>query len=96
MDPHSAPRHAEASPHSPHEAADGRGLEHAALLAEAALRLAQRLREGGLDDMAEEAGSMARSSPLAFLGGSMLIGFAMARFFKATAERRHSAASTPF
>jgi hypothetical protein len=94
MDPQSATPQTEQAPHSEHEATDGVGLERAVLLAQAALRMAQRLRQGGLDDMAVEAGSMARANPYAYFGGSILLGLAMARFFKATAQR--SARATPF
>jgi hypothetical protein len=96
MDPQSAPPQSEETPHSVHEAPDRVGLERAVLLAEAALRLAQRLRQGGLDDIAAEAGSMARANPFAFFGGSILIGLAAARFFKATGERARPARATPF
>ena len=96
MDPQSAHPQIEDVPHSVHEASDRVGLERAVLLVEAALRLAQRLRQGGLDDIAEEAGSMARANPYAYFGGSILIGVAVARFFKATAQRSHSAGAPPF
>ena len=96
MDPQSAAPQTEATPHPPHQAADRVGLERAVLLAEAALRLAQRLRQGGFDDIAEEAGLMARANPFAFFGGSILVGLAAARFFKATGERSHLARARPF
>ena len=57
------------------------------LLADIAMQMARRLREGGLDEFAERAGAAARARPYAFLIGSILIGAAMARFLKASGQR---------
>ena len=48
---------------------------------------ADRMRGMTLEDVARDTTYFARRHPAAFLGGAALIGFAAARFFKASAER---------
>jgi hypothetical protein len=48
---------------------------------------ADQLRSRNLDDLLRDAQSMARRSPGAFVLGSVAMGFAISRFFKATANR---------
>jgi hypothetical protein len=49
-----------------------------------------QLRSRSVDDLLNDAQTMARRNPTMFLLGSMAIGFAITRFLKASAERKHS------
>ena len=47
-------------------------------------RLSQRLANNDLDTLADDARNWARDNPAAFLGGSVAVGFALSRLFKAS------------
>lgn len=49
--------------------------------------LATRMREGSIDDLAEDARGFARRNPAAFIAGGLVAGFALARFVKASPRR---------
>jgi hypothetical protein len=50
--------------------------------------LATRLREGSIDDLVEDTRTFARRNPWLFILGGVVAGFALARFVKASAQRR--------
>jgi hypothetical protein len=49
--------------------------------------LATRLREGSTEELLEDARRLARRNPALFLAGGVALGFSLARFLKASAER---------
>lgn len=51
-------------------------------------RVSGTLRSQDVDDVMESVENFARRQPVAFLGGAVLTGFALARFMKSSAERR--------
>ena len=50
---------------------------------------ADDLRHRSVDDLLKDTQALARRNPTAFLLGSVAIGVAISRFFKASAERQH-------
>lgn len=56
-------------------------------------RVAVRMRERSVDDLAEEMRQLARSNPALFVLGSLGAGFALARFMKASPHREHDSRS---
>ena len=63
-------------------------------LADGVADAAERMRGMTLDDVARDATDFAKRHPAAFLGGAALLGFALARFMKASA-REETAAYLP-
>ena len=51
-------------------------------------RVSGALRERDLDEIVASVEDFARRQPVAFIGGSVLAGFVLARFMKSSAERR--------
>ena len=51
-------------------------------------RVSSAVREKSVDDIVEMGLDFARSRPGTFLAGSVLVGFALARFLKSSADRR--------
>jgi hypothetical protein len=49
--------------------------------------LATRLREGSIDDLVNDTRALARRSPGLVLAGGLVVGFVLARFVKASAQR---------
>ena len=56
-------------------------------------RVSSAVRDQSIDDIFEMVTSFARERPATFLAGSVLMGFAAARFLKASADRRLEASS---
>ncbi|HYW64310.1 MAG TPA: YtxH domain-containing protein [Bradyrhizobium sp.] len=54
------------------------------------------IRNGNLEDLMQEVQSFARRQPTAFLGISVLVGFAMVRFLKSSAEGAANSGSSDF
>jgi hypothetical protein len=54
-------------------------------------RVSDALSNRSIDDLVHTVEDFARRQPVAFLGGSVLAGFVMARFAKSSSERRHGA-----
>ena len=52
-------------------------------------RVSDALSNRNVDDLLETAEDLARSQPVAFIGGAVLAGFVLARFAKSSSERRH-------
>jgi hypothetical protein len=63
--------------------------EYSRYAAEGLESMAQSLDRRDLDDFVEGVESFARQRPLAFLGGTMVAGFALARFMKSSSARRY-------
>jgi len=55
--------------------------------------LAGRLQESSLDELAEEAKELARRKPAAFMLGSVVVGFGLSRFIKASTHQHTSASA---
>ena len=51
-------------------------------------RFADQIREKGVADMLEDVQAFARRRPALFIGGAFLVGLGIARFLKASADRR--------
>ncbi len=51
--------------------------------------LAGRLQESSLDELAQDAKDLARRRPTAFMLGSVVVGFGLSRFVKASAHHQH-------
>jgi hypothetical protein len=49
--------------------------------------LATRLREGSIEDLADDTRAFARRNPTLFIAGGVAAGFVLARFMKASARR---------
>jgi len=49
--------------------------------------LATRLREGSIEELVDETRGLARRNPGLFIAGGVLVGFVLARFAKASAQR---------
>ncbi len=62
-------------------------------LGEGMSTFAERLQNRNVEQLTEDARTLARDNPTAFLLGSVAVGFGLSRFFKASAERDHSDAS---
>jgi hypothetical protein len=56
--------------------------------------LATRLREGSIDDLVNDTRAFARRNPGLFVAGGLIAGFVVARFAKASAQRREESAAT--
>lgn len=54
--------------------------------------LASRLQESSMDELAEEAKELARKRPTAFMLGSVMVGFGLSRFLKASTHHNHTQA----
>jgi hypothetical protein len=52
----------------------------------------RRLRDEDLDSLMASATDLARRQPVAFFGAAVAAGFALSRFLKASASRRHASA----
>jgi hypothetical protein len=63
--------------------------EYSRHLAEGLENVAQSLSGRDVDDLVEGVEDFARERPAAFLGGAVVAGFALARFMKSSAARRH-------
>jgi len=63
--------------------------EYSRYAAEGLESMAQSLDRRNVDDFVEGVESFARQRPVAFLGGAMVAGFALARFMKSSSARRH-------
>jgi hypothetical protein len=63
--------------------------EYSRYAAEGLESMAQSLDRRDVDDFVEGVESFARQRPLAFLGGTMVAGFALARFMKSSSARRY-------
>jgi hypothetical protein len=59
--------------------------------ADQAARLADQVRDRGLDDLVVKAEGLARRQPELFVGGALLAGVAIGRFLKASSNRRRMA-----
>ena len=57
-------------------------------------RVSSAVRDQSIDDLLDMGLNFARSRPGTFFGGSVLVGFALARFLKASADRRNEMSST--
>jgi hypothetical protein len=57
-------------------------------------RVSSAVRDQSIDDLLGMGLTFARSRPGTFFGGSVLVGFAIARFLKASADRRNEMSST--
>ncbi len=55
--------------------------------------LATRLQESSMDELAEDAKELARKRPTAFMLGSVMVGFGLSRFLKASTHHNHAASS---
>jgi hypothetical protein len=62
--------------------------EYSRQVAEGLESMAQSLSRRGLDDLVEGIEDFARQRPVAFMGGAVVAGFALARFMKSSAVRR--------
>jgi hypothetical protein len=51
------------------------------------------IREQSIEDVVDGVTDFARRQPMMFFGGSVLAGFALARFLKASADRRYEEAA---
>jgi hypothetical protein len=63
--------------------------EYSRYAAEGLESMAQSLDRRNVDDFVEGVESFARQRPVAFLGGAMVAGFALARFMKSSSARRY-------
>lgn len=63
-------------------------------LGEGMSTFAERLQDRNAEQLTDDARSLARDNPTAFLLGSVAVGFGLSRFFKASAERSGSAAGS--
>jgi hypothetical protein len=63
--------------------------EYSQYAAEGLESMARSLDRRDLDDFVEGVEQFARERPIAFLGGAMVAGFALARFMKSSSERRY-------
>jgi hypothetical protein len=63
--------------------------EYSRYAAEGLESMAQSLDRRDVDDFVEGVENFARQRPIAFLGGAMVAGFALARFMKSSSARRH-------
>jgi gas vesicle protein len=63
--------------------------EYSRHLAEGLESMAQSLSGRDVDDLVEGVEEFARERPAVFLGGAVVAGFALARFMKSSAARRH-------
>jgi hypothetical protein len=61
--------------------------EYAGQLAGTMKKFAENLRDRSLDDVIRDTQQLARNNPTLFLMGSVAVGIALSRFFKASAER---------
>ncbi|MFO7305892.1 MAG: hypothetical protein C0P74_010265 [Gammaproteobacteria bacterium] len=68
---------------------------YASQLGSGVSKLAARVREGEIDDLIEDTRELARRNPGLFLAGSALLGFALARFLKASGDEARSPAQFP-
>jgi hypothetical protein len=68
--------------------------EYSRYAAEGLESMAQSLDRRDVDDFVEGVESFARQRPVAFLGGAMVAGFALARFMKSSSARRHQRTAT--
>lgn len=59
-------------------------------------RFADNLQRRDLEDLARQAEEFARRQPGLFVGGAVIAGFALARFLKSSADRRHEAHDEPY
>lgn len=59
--------------------------------ADQAAKLADQVRDRGLDDLVSRAEGLARRQPELFVGGALLAGVAIGRFLKASSNRRRMA-----
>ncbi|SNR85666.1 MULTISPECIES: hypothetical protein [unclassified Azospirillum] len=59
--------------------------------ADQAAKLADQVRDHGLDDLVSRAEGLARRQPELFVGGALLAGVAIGRFLKASSNRRRMA-----
>jgi hypothetical protein len=77
---------------------EGRGhaqvAEYSRQVAEGLDSLAQSLSRRSVDDLVAGVEGFARERPVAFMGGAMVAGFALARFMKSSAARRSGEAAT--
>jgi hypothetical protein len=71
--------------------------EYSRHVAEGLESMAQSLGRRDVDDLVGNVEDFARARPVAFLGGAVVAGFALARFMKSSSTRRYerSTASTP-
>ena len=53
-------------------------------------RFATTIRERGVNDMLDDVHQFARRRPALFIGGAFLVGIGVARFLKASADRRYT------
>jgi soluble cytochrome b562 len=67
--------------------------EYSRYAAEGLESMAQSLDRRDVDDFVEGVENFARQRPVAFLGGAMVAGFALARFMKSSSARRHRRSS---
>jgi hypothetical protein len=67
--------------------------ELASRLAGTVGNLATRLREGSIDDLVTDTRELARRNPGLFIAGGVAVGFALARFVKASARRAEPASA---
>ena len=63
--------------------------EYSRHVAEGLESMANSLGERNVDDLVEGVEDFARERPVAFLGGAMVAGFALARFMKSSSARRY-------
>jgi hypothetical protein len=63
--------------------------EYSRYAAEGLESMAQSLDRRDVDDFVEDIERFARQRPVAFLGGAMVAGFALARFMKSSSARRY-------
>jgi hypothetical protein len=68
--------------------------EYSRYAAEGLESMAQSLDRRDVDDFVEGVESFARQRPVAFLGGAMVAGFALARFMKSSSARRRQRTAT--
>jgi hypothetical protein len=77
---------------------EGRGhpqvAEYSRQVAEGLDSLAQSLSRRSVDDLVAGVEGFARERPVAFMGGAMMAGFALARFMKSSAARRSGETAT--
>jgi hypothetical protein len=81
-----------------HDAADrlqadnhGGTAHYVKVAADQATRLADQVRDHGLDDLVSRAEGLARRQPELFVGGALLAGMAIGRFLKASSNHRRMA-----
>jgi hypothetical protein len=67
--------------------------EYSEYAAEGLENMAQSLDRRDIDDFVEGVEQFARERPIAFLGGAMVAGFALARFMKSSSARRYRRAN---